>query len=499
MPSLFRNASWGGLSASIRLLFGMGNLFLAIKLVGATLYGYLIVMASMTAFYVALLNSIHVIVITNAVELRSHPDSVNELRKLFSAVWLVTFLGVFFLVLAVFFLGNPFLHAFVYSGGNTLVESNLSLLLVPVALIAVSQIVAAGHMAVIESLGRFDLAAKAQLLGTPIVFVLLLWLGFFSTYQLNIVAVGWLLLAGAVIDLIFIVYVRLALGFPSSFKPTVETFKWLPKLLGQGVSLQGAKLVNVFFDPLNKFLLNHYVGPVSVSTYEVAMKVIRGIQMIFGGAFRTFLQLAEKLKSDGGSDYIKAIRYGFVPAILMYALGCVLMVAISRYWVKGEMEDLSIFYLMLIPPGVGIIFAGPLYSALVGIRDLGFIFRMHLNLAILNLLASLTLIPLFGLYGAGVGLFITTAYNALAEYRRYIRMIGPIVGLADEIKRRSVVIIFSLALSALVVLADQFLMSTKGLLIVEGISVVILISMLTLEPLTLRVARHAIGKLSNRA
>jgi O-antigen/teichoic acid export membrane protein len=72
-----------------------------------------------------------------------------------------------------------------------------------------------------------------------------------------------------------------------------------------------------------------------------------------------------------------------------------------------------LFYFLLLPASLGIIFTAPLYAALIGIRDLAFIFRMHVNLAVLNIAASTLLIPLFGLYGAGVGLMLATAYNAV--------------------------------------------------------------------------------------
>ncbi len=159
MQNLFRNASWGGASAAIRLLFGMGNLFLAIKLAGSVSYGYMAVMLSITAFYVALISSIHTIAITHASELRTQPGSAHGLEVLFSTVWVLTLLAVAILGVVAFLLGQHFLHAFVYWGNDPLTGKQLSSLLVLVVLITACQILSASHVAVIESLGRFDLAS----------------------------------------------------------------------------------------------------------------------------------------------------------------------------------------------------------------------------------------------------------------------------------------------------------------------------------------------------
>ncbi len=497
MPNLFRNASWGGTSATVRLLFGMGNLFLAINLAGAVSYGYLTVMLSITAFYVALLNSIHTIAVTHAAELQRQPDSAHGLDILFSAVWTLTLVGAAILGSAGFLLGQPFLHAFVYWGGDILVENQLSQLLVFVVLIAICQILGAGHVAVIESLGRFDLAAQAQLFGPPVVFMLMVF-GFYDHQKLTIVEVGKSMLAGGVVDLLLATWLRLKMKHLGSFKPSAETIKLFPGLLSHGFALQGANLINIFFDPFNKFLLNRFIGPTSVSTYEVAMKIVVGIRGLFGGACRTFLQLSSKLSVEGSSDYLKVLHYGLIPAILMHGIGCVLMVLVSRYWLGGEMEYLPVFYFTLIPSSIGIIFAGPLYSALIGIRDLGFIFRMHLNLAVLNCIASVTLIPFFGLLGAGFGLSLTTAYNAWAEYHRYSRMIGIIVGFKQELRRVAIRVIISLTVSVIALAAGYAITDTTGVLIVESVIAAIFLCWLLLEPLSIRIMRVSVGWLGNR-
>jgi|JI10StandDraft_1071094.scaffolds.fasta_scaffold51108_5 O-antigen/teichoic acid export membrane protein len=486
MSSLFSHASWGGVSAAIRLVFGVGSLFLSIRLAGAEFYGYLALMLSVTAFYVAFINSVHTIAVTRAAEYRSMPEVIADRTRLFSAVWLVTLLSVALLVLLALPLGPAVIRTFVYTGDDAAVVRQLADLQMLVIALAACQLLVAGNVAVIEGLGRFDLAARAQIFGPPATFVLLAT-GFVTNASVDIVDVGRSYLLGTILELAVTTWVRLRMGYRHALLPSTQALVLIPELLRHGLMLQGASLVNIFFDPFNKFLLNHFVGPASVTAYEIATKIVAGIRGLFGGAFRVFLQLSDKLGADGGEDYLKVMRYGMVPAMLMHGAGCVLMVLLSRFWLGSEMDELSLFYFLLIPSSIGIIFAAPLYGALIGIRDLAFIFRMHVNLAVLNLLASSLLIPFLGLYGAGVGLTLTTAYNAAAEYRRYISMIGPIPGFGAEVGRLKSRFAGSVALTLAALAADYVIQDVTILVAVEAVVMTGFAVLFLMEPLTARV------------
>jgi O-antigen/teichoic acid export membrane protein len=56
----------------------------------------------------------------------------------------------------------------------------------------------------------------------------------------------------------------------------------------------------------------------------------------------------------------------------------------------------------------------PLYNFLVGNEDLFFIFKTQSRLALINILASVALIPILGLIGAAFGLLIATLFNVIA-------------------------------------------------------------------------------------
>lgn len=485
MPSLFKNASWGGVSAAIRLVFGMANLFLAIKLAGVIPYGYLTLILSISAFYVAVINSVHTIAVTHAADLRDKPESNDSLNALFSAVWVFTLLSVAVICLTTYFFGSQFLHTFVYWGTNPDTQSDLGALLIGVLAIATFQIISAGNVAVIESLGRFDLAARAQIFGPVIIFIILVS-GYIQYKSLNIVQVAQALALGGLLDLILTSYIRIKMGYLSAFIPKLHVISLFPTLFRQGLALQGSRLINVFFDPFNKFLLNFYVGPASVSTYEIAMKIIFGIQGLFGGAFRTFLQLTNKMSTDGAVDYLKSLRFGLVPALLLHGIGGVFIVAITHFWLSSEISNLPLFYLLLIPASMTIIFIAPIYFALIGIRDLNFIFKMNFNLAAMNLIGSLILIPIWGIYGAAMGFTIAILYNAFMEYKRYLLMIGEIPMLKQEIKFLLNRLITGLLITLIILLIGGFVDNKLILIISVVLSTFFLLLILFREPLIKR-------------
>jgi O-antigen/teichoic acid export membrane protein len=262
------------------------------------------------------------------------------------------------------------------------------------------------------------------------------------------------------------------------------------------LALQGSRLINVFFDPFNKFLLNFYVGPASVSTYEIAMKIIFGIQGLFGGAFRTFLQLTNKMSTDGAADYLKSLRFGLVPALLLHGIGGVFIVAITHFWLSSEISHLPLFYLLLVPASMTIIFIAPIYFALIGIRDLNFIFKMNFNLAVMNLIGSLILIPVWGIYGAAMGFTIAILYNAFMEYKRYLLMIGEIPMLKQEIKILLVPLVTGLLITLIILLIGGFIDNKLTLTISIVLSTSFLLLILFREPLIKRFYINALTYLS---
>lgn len=497
MPSLFSNASWGAFSAGIRLIFGMANLFLAIKIVGAAFYGYFALMLAVSAIYLTFVNSIHTIVVTHAADLKIQKDSNQHLLKLFSAVWLFTVFASFFFMLLVILFGSDFIESFVYYGNDIELINDLNRALLFVLILLISQMVNAANIAVIESLGRFDLAARTQMFGPILAFLIFLFV-FFEAEQLTISSMVLIFVSGLLLDTYFSTYFRIKMGFVSAYLPQKNIVKILPNLMKEGLSLQGSRLVVVFVDPLNKYLLNIFVGSASVTVYEVVMKVITGIQGLFGGAFRTFLQLTNEMRLNSGQEYITSLRFGLIPASLMHAIAGVLIVFLTHFWLNEDTENLPELLFLMIPASMVIIFIAPLYFALIGMRDLAFIFRMNLTLAIFNIIGSIVFIPIIGVMGCAVGFTAAIIYNAVMEYLRYLKKVGTIPELNQEMRALIPRLLLTLFLSTLSLISYIQFRDDLMLVITQSIILLFLLILLFREPLTTKMLKKIASSLTTK-
>jgi len=490
--NLFKNASWGGVSAAVRLLFGMANLFLAIRLAGPVDYGYVSLMLSTALIYLTFINSVHTIAVTYAAELRQNSHSHQDLTKLFSTVWIFTLVSGFFAAFLVWEFGDYFIHKFIYWGHDVTLRGQLSQSLTLVLTLLLMQLLSASNVAVMESLGRFDLAARSQVFGPVFAFIIFLYL-YLSNKSQHIQTVAEVLAMSATLDMVITTIARLSMGYWKAYLPQKGLIDRLPSLLRQGASLQGSRLVSVLVDPFNKYLLNLFVGAASITAYEVSMKIITGIQGLFGGAFRTFLQLTNEMRLNSGQQYLKSLRYGLLPALVLHLIAGVLIIYLNNFWFSEETSSLPTLLYLMMPASVVIIFIAPLYFALIGIRDLRFIFRMNLTLAVFNVIGSLLFIPMMGLVGCAIGFTIAIFYNAVMEYRRYVLKVGKIPDLGKEMRTLAPKLVFVTGLGVCSLITHNAFAVSITSNIIQAAMLIVLLLILLREPLSSRMLGKVIS------
>jgi len=208
----------------------------------------------------------------------------------------------------------------------------------------------------------------------------------------------------------------------------------LKELLRSGGVLQATSLMSLFLEPLNKLLLNHFIGPAAVTTYDLAMKVIWGIQSLFGAAMRVFLHFAHQDGATVGRTYTRVISLIAVPALIMHTFGAILLSWVAHQWVDINASQLMLFYAIATLSNLGMIFVTPLYTSLISRGDLRFIFKSQAILALSNTFISIIAIPFLGLAGAAIGLLAATIYNVSAIYVRHGQLLGQVEGVANMFK-----------------------------------------------------------------
>jgi O-antigen/teichoic acid export membrane protein len=208
-----------------------------------------------------------------------------------------------------------------------------------------------------------------------------------------------------------------------------DTIKQLSALVSAGSPLQATALLNLFLDPLNRILLGYFNEAASVTIYDLAMKVIWGIQSLFTSAMRVFLHFNDFSEDRINQTYIQVISLVFVPILIIHTVGAAFLYCVANWWVAIDLQSLLLFYLLATLSNLGMIIITPLYIRLIHRQDLGFIVKSQAILAFTNSAISIATIPLFGLLGAALGLLIATLYNVPAIYLRYQHKVAPIDGL----------------------------------------------------------------------
>ena len=428
MGGHFKNATWSGAVTGFRALSGLANALLAVRLVGVESYGHLAALLSVFVLYLSLNTSLYT---TLVVRLMS-PSLVEDIRgraETLAATALVTACAIALLVLTtglIFWIAPSFL------GFNAHQGMGFAFLMMGV-LVAV-QILAALQAAVIEASGRLDLAMRAQLFGP---FVLLIMLGISYLLHLSLTAQDYvtMLCAAASVDLGLLWFVRrIRLQLVVLQAGASANMARLKELLHSGSVLQATSLMNLFLEPLNKLLLNSFIGPVAVTTYDLAMKVIWGIQGLFGAAMRVFLHLAHQDSETVGRTYARVIFLIAVPALIMHTVGAILLSWVAHRWVDIDASQLMLFYAIATLSNLGMIFITPLYTSLISRGDLKFVFKSQAILALSNTFISIVAIPFLGLVGAAIGLLTATIYNVSAIYFRHGSQVGRIAGMASTFK-----------------------------------------------------------------
>lgn len=420
MSTLFKNATWSAASTAFRAFFGFASSLLAVRLLGIHAYGQIATLYSVLLIYVALNNSIYTILVAR---LMAEKDDDSAMRKAVLAdAAMLTGLSILILALLVWLAYHYVPKMMDLS--DLVSQDSWLLIAILLAAAAILQILSALQSATIESVGRLDLAMKAQLFG-PLTLLVLLVVSFFL--KRNLPADGYLIMLciGYSVDFALLWRIRrLHLALRMLSKDMAPSWRRMGVLLISGGKLQAASLLTVFLEPLNKVLLNYFIGPAAVTSYDLAMKVVWGIQGLFGAAMRVFLHMAGKAGDEISRIYGQVVSLIGVPVLLAHTAGAILLGLVASNWVRLDVMELMVFFSIATSSNLAMILVTPLFTSLTSRGDLDFIFRSQLILAIINIVSSTLAIAYLGLVGAAVGLFVACAYNATATFIRYRQVLG---------------------------------------------------------------------------
>lgn len=413
MATHFRNASWSGLAAAFRAASGLFNVLLAARLLGVENYGHVATLLSLFVLYLSLNSGVFTALVVKLMA----PDAHERHAVMLASSAMFSALSIALLVIVTLLL-SEFAPRLMSIEPGTVLDAEIRRVIFLMGVLTAIQIIVAGYSALIESAGRLDLAMKWQLVG-PIVVLVILVLVYIAQRPLSATGYAMALTAGALTDLCLLWLVKRNIRFsPFPLGPTRQRMKGLGELLKSGGVLQATSLMGMFLEPLNKLLLNHFVGAAAVTIYDLAMKVIWGIQYLFSAAMRVFLHLGSQDKEAIWPTFSRVIALVGIPVMILHVVGALFLSWVAHHWLMISARELMLFFAIATLSNLGMIFIMPLYISLIGRGDLHFIFRSQAILAITNVVVTLALLPYIGLIGAAFGLLSATIYNVIAIYAR---------------------------------------------------------------------------------
>ena len=436
MISLVRNATWSGLSAAVRAATGLLIALLAVRLLGAGHYGQMATLLSLFVLFLSLNSSVFTVLVTRLMGTEV-VDGAKKYSDVLSAATILAFGSIVVLNSLALLLCVSVHNVFSFAMNENYFYLDIQRAVLAMGLLTSLQIMTALYSSVIEGLGRLDLAMKWLLIGPLFVMVVLFFLLMLHV-PISVSNYIVILCCGALIDLSMLVLVRRKL-LPSPVSLRLPREKWgqMWNLLKSGATLQAASLMTLFLEPMNKFLLNHIAGPLAVTAYDLAMKVIWGIQSLFAAAMRVFLHLSGEQGAVVGRAFSRVFTLILIPVLAAHVIAAVFLTWVIHHWVTiGDTRLFMTFFGIATLSNLGMIYVTPIYISLIGRGDLRFILRSQTIVAATNVAVSLSLIPIFGLPGAALGLLCATAYNVVAIYLRHERTVGESGGLRQVFKDR---------------------------------------------------------------
>jgi len=429
MTVLLRNATWSGAATAVRAVSGLINALLAVRLLGVEAYGHVATALSVFVLYLSLNSSVFTVLVSQIMAPggndRTGTGTADAERSgLYAAAATFATASTVLLMTATLILIELITRWGLFQVSDGGLVGRFGMTLFAMSLFTACQILVAFHSAVIESVGRLDAAMKAQL-GGPLAVLGILAVMLTLDIRIDSAHYVAVLCAGAVVDLSILALVKRRVA-PLSSRSQPGVRRWAPMtaLVKSGGMLQAASLMSLFLEPLNKVLLNYFSGPQVVTTYDLAMKIIWGIQSLFGAAMRVFLQLSGQSGPVLWRAYSRTLALVGVPVLASHTASAIFLSWLAHHWIAVDSRQLMTFFVFATLSNLGMIYVTPLYVSLIGRGDMGFLLRSQTILATTNVAVSSAFVPILGLIGAAFGLLCATAYNVAAIYRRHSRISG---------------------------------------------------------------------------
>ena len=249
------------------------------------------------------------------------------------------------------------------------------------------------------------LSSKLLIIGSLVQLIIVLY----SVPKFGLIGLSWgIAIQYMVMTLIGWIYLVKKIGGGKSY-PSYFSIKKTKFIINYGLQLQGVNVLNGFFEPLSKIIMNNYGGLAAQGLYEIAYKTVAlPRNAIMSGVLATNPAMT-KISIDN-ADYLKNFYLKNRNLVFKASFSLTLMISIfspliSLIWI-GEINIFLCIFLMLMSVGFFVnTYAAPAYNLGVVTKNI----KNNFFTAIISIIILAVFGTILGYYFGGIGVAISSA------------------------------------------------------------------------------------------
>lgn len=270
--------------------------------------------------------------------------------------------------------------------------------------------------------------------------------GFFSIFSTlmllwyfpMVITLGVVLISTSFVDLLLAWYFcKNRLPFKIKLRISNFNLKIVKDSFVYSFSLIFGKILALFADKIDIWLIGLFINPIAVAIYSVARKLYRISTMVFGYLCSTLLPVSAKLaiisKEKVKNLFINGAFYSYLLAFPINIFLIILSKPIIKLWVGDDylgavlvsqllMTNISIWFMAS--------FANNIY---IGIDRYKYLIKYNVIAVLINFIISLYLVQKVGIFGPAIGTFVGGIISGVLYMREFISYFE--INISEIIKR----------------------------------------------------------------
>lgn len=225
-----------------------------------------------------------------------------------------------------------------------------------------------------------------------------------------------------VIQAAFVLIMAAVLTFKSIGFENLRRMMWrrsvFNEIISYGMKFQVVSVAQMLYEPTTKALLSKFGGLQLVGFYEMASRLVSQLRALVINANQVIIPVVAEaaLVSQDKVKHIyrQTLLLSIVLSVPIFILVILLSPIISEVWIGKFEFSFVVFVAVLALANLPNIFSGPAYFGFMGEGKLNPLIKIHVLIAVLNLITGLLFGYVFGGYGIATAWCVSLALPSIA-------------------------------------------------------------------------------------